>query len=280
MREYLAVLDEAAFGSATPVVPKFISCSDAAARWTGAHGGQAFFAYSDNYLIDLKHAVIVDVEATTAVRQAEVGAARLMLERTQTRFGLHPERLAADTGYGSAEMLAWLVDAQAIAPHIPVFDHSERTDGTFSRADFTYDRETDRYTCPGGNELRQYWQAMGASRARSSDRRGVERWLRRRSTPKLKTRPRCNVTAGRLSWTTTRGTPNKPLRNNWRLLFTEFVGAPERALDLPGHAAVADRIYGRQSMICESVLGSDRQWRSSSASGATALRCHLTRRRH
>ena len=165
VREYLAVLDEAAFGSATPVVPKFISCSDPAARWTGAQGGQAFFAYSDNYLIDLKHAVIVDVEATTAVRQAEVGAARLMLERTQMRFGLHPERLAADTGYGSAEMLAWLVDAQAIAPHIPVFDHSERTDGTFSRADFTFDREANRYTCPGGNELRLYWQATRAAKA-------------------------------------------------------------------------------------------------------------------
>jgi transposase len=72
VREYLAVLDEAAFGAATPVVPKFISHADPASRWTGANGGLAFFAYCTNYLIDLKHAVIVDVEATTAVRQAEV----------------------------------------------------------------------------------------------------------------------------------------------------------------------------------------------------------------
>jgi len=43
--EYLAVLDDAAFGAATEVVPKFISPADPAARWTGAHGGQAFFAY-------------------------------------------------------------------------------------------------------------------------------------------------------------------------------------------------------------------------------------------
>jgi transposase len=42
--EYLAVLDDAAFGAATEVVPKFISPADPAARWTGAHGGQAFFA--------------------------------------------------------------------------------------------------------------------------------------------------------------------------------------------------------------------------------------------
>ena len=62
--EYIAVLDDAAFGAATEVTPKFISPADPAARWTGAHGGQAFFAYSANYLIDLDHAVIVDVEAS------------------------------------------------------------------------------------------------------------------------------------------------------------------------------------------------------------------------
>lgn len=69
--EYLAVLDDAAFGGATPVVPKFISPADPASRWTGADKGPAYFAHSTNYLIDLNHAVIVDVEATTAVRQAE-----------------------------------------------------------------------------------------------------------------------------------------------------------------------------------------------------------------
>jgi hypothetical protein len=34
--EYLAVLDDAAFGAATEVTPKFVSPSDPAARWTGA----------------------------------------------------------------------------------------------------------------------------------------------------------------------------------------------------------------------------------------------------
>jgi hypothetical protein len=70
--EYLAVLDDAAFGAATEVTPKSVSASDPAARWTGAHGGQAFFAYSTNYLVDIENAIIVDVEATTAIRQAEV----------------------------------------------------------------------------------------------------------------------------------------------------------------------------------------------------------------
>ena len=87
--------------------------------------------YSDNYLIDLDHAVIVDLEATTSVRQAEVTAARRMKQRTQARFGLWAERLGADAGYGDAANLAWLVEEKGIKPHIPVFDKSARRDGTF-----------------------------------------------------------------------------------------------------------------------------------------------------
>ena len=153
VKEYLAVLDDAAFGGATSVEPKFVSPTDPAARWTAAAGGPAFYAYADNYLIDLKHAVILDVEATTAVRQAEVTAAKTMITRTADRFDTKPARLAADTGYGSAKMLAWLVDEQHIEPHIPVFDKSGRQDGTFSRDDFSYDQATDVYVCPAGKTL-------------------------------------------------------------------------------------------------------------------------------
>jgi hypothetical protein len=63
-----------------------------------------------------------------------------MIERTEDRLGLCPERLAADSAYGSAEMLGWLVNERAIEPHIPVFDKSARDDGTFSREDFAYDQ--------------------------------------------------------------------------------------------------------------------------------------------
>ena len=162
--EYLAVLDDAAFGGATEVEPKFISPTDPAARWTAARGGPAVYAYADNYLIDLKCAVIMDVEATTAVRQAEVTAAKTMIDRTADRLGVTPERLAADTGYGSAEMLAWLVDERRIEPHIPVFDKSERKDGTFSRSDFTYDPQGDVYICPAGKGLRRYRRPFAAPR--------------------------------------------------------------------------------------------------------------------
>ncbi|MDH6235002.1 IS5 family transposase [Mesorhizobium soli] len=156
VQEYLEVLDDAAFGAASPVTPKFISASDPAAQWTGAHKGHAFFAYATNYLIDTDHGVILDVEATRAIRQAEVGASRTMIDRTEERFGLKPDYLVADSAYGSAENLAWLVKHKTIAPHIPVFDKSTRADGTFSRADFVWDGEHDRYVCPAGKELLQF----------------------------------------------------------------------------------------------------------------------------
>jgi transposase len=151
--EYLAVLDDAAFGAATQVIPKFISPADPAARWTGAHGGQAFFAYSTNYLIDTDNAIIIDVEATTAIRQAEVLAAKRMIERAMGRFDLYPARLLGDSAYGSAEMLGWLVYEHGIEPHVTVFDKSARKDGTFSREDFKYDPAGDVYVCPGGKTL-------------------------------------------------------------------------------------------------------------------------------
>ena len=153
MKEYLATLDDAAFGAASEVTPKLVSPSDPAAQWTGAMRGPAFFAYADNYLIDVKYGVIVDVEATRAIRQAEVGTAKTMIERTQQRFDLKPAYLAADTAYGSAETLNWIVNEKKIVPHIPVIDKSKREDGTFSRKDFRFDRERNIYICPAGKAL-------------------------------------------------------------------------------------------------------------------------------
>jgi transposase len=152
-KEYLATLDDAAFGAASEVAPKFVSPSDPAAQWTGAMRGPAFFAYSDNYLVDVKSGIIMDVEASRAIRQAEVGAAKIMIERTEQRFDIKPTRLAADTAYGSGATLDWLVKDKKIAPHIPVIDKSKRDDGTFTREHFTFDKERNVYICPAGSVL-------------------------------------------------------------------------------------------------------------------------------
>ncbi|RBW50334.1 IS5/IS1182 family transposase, partial [Phaeobacter gallaeciensis] len=115
VREYLDTLDDAAFGAASPVVPKFISHSDPASQWTGARGGPAYFAYSTNYLIDTDNAVILEVEPSRSIRQAEVGVVRTMIDRVRKTHDLKPERLIADTAYGSGPMLDWLVEKRGIA---------------------------------------------------------------------------------------------------------------------------------------------------------------------
>ena len=197
VREYLETLDDAAFGAASEVTPKFTSFADPASQWTGALKGPAFFAYSTNYLIDTDHAIILDVEATRAIRPAEVGATQTMLTRTQERFDLFPDRLAADTAYGSGNMLGWLV-GQDIEPHIPVIEKSDRKDGTFSNLEFHYDPETDEYTCPGGKPLKKYWRKMRTPRTGVS-KDGIKRYYASKS--------HCSICALK-----ERCTPNKDAR--------------------------------------------------------------------
>ena len=86
-----------------------------------------------------------------------------MIERVKDRFDLRPRRLAGDTVYGAVRLLKWLVDRQ-IAPHIPVWDKSARSDGTFSRADFVFDRLRNIYICPNGKLLHTTGQSLTAVR--------------------------------------------------------------------------------------------------------------------
>jgi len=110
------------------------------------------FGYGLNYLIDVEHAVIVDVEATPARTFDEVAATPVMMDRTERTFALKPKRLIADTAYGTGRFLGWLVK-EAITPHIPVWDKSKRKDGAFSRFDFTFDKRRNLYICPAGKTL-------------------------------------------------------------------------------------------------------------------------------
>ena len=211
VEEYLAVLDDAAFGAASEVTPKFIAPADPAARWTAAHRGPAFFAYSTNYLIDVDNAIIVDVEATTAIRQAEVLAAKRMVERSMEHFDLYPERLIGDTAYGSAEMLDWLVHDRGIEPHIPVYDKSQRSDGTFSRDDFSYDQASDTYRCPAAKTLRRYRRPFTVPRSGPIKNNAVRYRASKHDCDACPFKPRC--------------CPNTPARNVPRSIY-------ERARDL------------------------------------------------
>lgn len=133
--------------------PKVISPSDPFSAWTAKANKRVQFGYGLNYLVDVEHAVIVDVEATPAGTYDEIDATRAMIDRTEARFDLKPKRLIADTAYGIGRFLGWLVKEKRITPHIHVWDKSRRDDGTFSRDDFTFDRKHNRYVCPAGKAL-------------------------------------------------------------------------------------------------------------------------------
>jgi transposase len=163
VREYLAALDNARTdeendgrggddGGRRRQPPKEVSLTDPQAAWVARKGTDPLFAYDANYLIDNKAGIIVDAEGTRANRIAEIAVAQTMLERVGRRFQLRPQRLVGDTAYGAVRMLKWLVDRN-ITPHIPVWDKSARSDGTFSRADFVFDHQRNVYICPGGTEL-------------------------------------------------------------------------------------------------------------------------------
>lgn len=134
-------------------LPKVISPSDPSSAWTAKANKRVQFGYGLNYLIDVEHAIIVDVEATPARTFDEVAATRTMLERAEKRLDLKPDWLAADTAYGTGKLLAWLF-GKNITPHIPVWERYAPADGMFARSDFTYDAERDVYLCPNGRSLR------------------------------------------------------------------------------------------------------------------------------
>ena len=163
--EYLAALDATrsdedsgggdgggSSGGGSRQTPKQVSLTDPQATWVTRPGVNPFFAYDVNYLIDNKLGIIVDAEGTRANRAVEIDVTKTMLDRVERRFDLRPQRLAGDTAYGAVRLLKWLVDRK-ITPHIPVWDKSARPDGTFSRADFVFNRERNVYFCPGGAQL-------------------------------------------------------------------------------------------------------------------------------
>jgi len=165
VREYLDALEQinpTSDNDAEPPQPpapgKNVSLTDPAARWTAAPGGPAFYAYSTNYLIDLDAGIIVDVEATPAHRTQEVESTKTMIDRVEQRFGMKPDRLVGDTAYGTGPLLEWMVEDKGIAPHVPVWDRTERKDGTLSSDEFAWNEQANEYRCPQGHALRSDWR--------------------------------------------------------------------------------------------------------------------------
>lgn len=176
VRAYLDALDAAMpEEDKKTAAPARISITDPQAAW---HQKQrlAGFGYYSNYLIDTKHAVIVDMEATPARPSQEVVAARAMMDRVEKQHGMKPRTLAADKLYGSGHFLSWLTERR-VEPHIPVIERQAQVKGILTRDDFNYDAATDTFTCPEGKTLACFTVVADRRnyRARTEDCRGCPR---------------------------------------------------------------------------------------------------------
>lgn len=92
-----------------------------------------------------------------------------MVDRVEERFDLKPERLIGDTAYGTAPMLAWMVEEKGIEPHVPVWDRTGRQDGTLSSQDFAWNDAANEYRCPAGKPLRCDWRKLDRTHITKAD---------------------------------------------------------------------------------------------------------------
>ena len=211
VREYLTGLEAEVEPNPDRKPPKVISPHDPCSAWTAKANKRVQFGYGLNYLLDTENAIIVDVEATPARTYDEVAATKLMVKRTNERLGLKPNRLAADTAYGTGKFLRWLIDV-GITPHISVWDKSHRDDGTFSRADFSFDGERNVYVCPAGKLLR--------TTGRVHDGRTILYRASTRDCGPCPLKPRC---CPKLTWRKVPRDVNEEARDHARAL----MGTPE-----------------------------------------------------
>jgi transposase len=214
VREYLDALD-----AAEPVgaPPKYLSMTDPAARWTAAPGCPAFYAYSTNYLVDVQSGVIVDVEATAAHRTEETEATKVMIERVAERHEITPQRLIGDTAYGTGPMLEWMVQDKGIEPHVPVWEKTERNDGTFSVTDFRWDEQANEYRCPRGEPLRSEWRPFKTPRSHVTQADTIIYRSSQRTCASCPLKPRC--------------CPNTPMRKIARSLYEHSRAVARRIAD-------------------------------------------------
>src|SRR5258708_15890105 len=82
--------------------PKVISPSDPSSAWTAKANKRVQFGYRLNYLIDVEHPIIVDVEATPARTYDEGASTKTIIERTEQRLDTNPDSLTPNTPYATA----------------------------------------------------------------------------------------------------------------------------------------------------------------------------------
>jgi hypothetical protein len=126
---------------------------------------QGFF-YLDHRTVDGKHGIIVDTYVTPGnVNDSQPYIRRL--DHTLEQFNLNPIAVGIDAGYFTAPV-AESLERRSI---LGVFGYRRpsRTKNKFKKKDFKYQKETDTYRCPEGQELIYKTTTRAGYRSYSSD---------------------------------------------------------------------------------------------------------------
>jgi transposase len=153
VREYLTDLEQENPAEEPAHQQDKISTTDPDSTYLTKGDRAAELGYFNNYLVDNRSCVILGVQATAARLSQESVAAREMITRSAERRGCFPNSVAADTGYGNGELLAWL-EERGIISYIPVKEHYAPKNTLYGIEKFTYVPETNSYECPEGKQLK------------------------------------------------------------------------------------------------------------------------------
>lgn len=150
-------LDEIKASKSTPAASRYISTTDPDASVTRHGGGKSKLRYKTHRAIDEKHEIITATKVTPgAVDDGHV--LQDMIETHEQNTQMKLDTAVADSKYGTIENFLECHDREVKA-HIPSIEDthkdSGRRKGIFSKEAFSYNPDTDTFTCPAGKALKR-----------------------------------------------------------------------------------------------------------------------------
>ncbi len=138
-----------------------VSTTDPDAALMKPRGAQACLGYQDHYVVDGGKARIILHALVTPGDVMENQPMLDVLRRVMFRWRLRPQRVIADTTYGTIENIRALEGEEDIREDVPLPDWEHQRD-YYGPGQFSYDTPQDVYVCPEGALLRpsrQEWKA-------------------------------------------------------------------------------------------------------------------------
>jgi len=132
-----------------------VSTTDPDAALMRPRGERACLGYHDHYVVDGGKARIILHAFVTPADVMENQPMLDQLRRVMFRWRVRPERIIADTTYGTIENIRTLEGEEGIRAYVPLPDWEHKT-AYYGPGQFRYDAERDVYVCPQGTLLHPY----------------------------------------------------------------------------------------------------------------------------